>query len=157
MALPPIAELAKLKGDAKKGQSLFLGGQGGCIGCHRVGDKGIDFAPALTEIGTKLGKDVIFDSIINPNAGISMGFETWQITMKNGQIAMGLMRGETNDAVTLVLPGGATNNFEKKQIADRKKLTISMMPPGLQAMFTQDDLVNLVEYLSSLKAAPVKK
>ena len=156
-ALPAIAELAKLKGDAKKGQALFLGGQGGCLGCHRVGDKGIDFAPALTEIGTKLGKDVIFDSIINPNAGISMGFETWQITMKNGQIAMGLMRGETNENVTLVLPGGVTNNFEKKQIADRKKLAISMMPPGLQAMFTQDDLVNLVEYLSSLKAATAKK
>jgi putative membrane-bound dehydrogenase-like protein len=156
-ALPPIAELVKLKGDAKKGQALFLGGAGGCIGCHRVGDKGIDFAPALTEIGTKFGKDVIYDSMINPNAGVSMGFETWQITMKNGQLAMGLIRGETNEAVTLVLPGGVTSNFEKKQITEKKKLTISMMPAGLQAMFTQDDLVNLVEYLSSLKAASVKK
>jgi putative heme-binding domain-containing protein len=95
--------------------------------------------------------------MINPNAGVSMGFETWQITMKNGQLAMGLIRGETNEAVTLVLPGGVTSNFDKKQIAEKKKLTISMMPAGLQAMFTQDDLVNLVEYLSSLKATPVKK
>jgi hypothetical protein len=32
-----------------------------------------------------------------------------------------------------------------------------MMPAGLQALFSQEDLVNLVEYLSSLKAKVAKK
>ena len=41
--------------------------------------------------------------------------------------------------------------FDKKQIAKREKLTTSMMPGGLNQALTQDDLVNLVEYLFSLK------
>ena len=45
-----------------------------------------------------------------------------------------------------------------KEDDDRfEKLPTSIMPPGLQALLSQDDLVNLVEYLSSLKAKVAKK
>ncbi|MFZ4765632.1 MAG: PVC-type heme-binding CxxCH protein, partial [Roseimicrobium sp.] len=151
-ALPPIAELLKLKGDAKKGQAIFAKAESTCTLCHRIGDKGADFGPGLSEIGSKLGKDVLYQSILEPNAGVSMGFETWSITLKNGQAAMGIVRSETNNQLVLALPGGVANTFEKKQIEKRDKLPTSMMPTGLQAMFTQEDLVNLVEYLGSLKA-----
>jgi putative heme-binding domain-containing protein len=98
---------------------------------------------------------VLFEAI--PNAGVSMGFETWSITLKNGQSAIGIIRSETNDQLVLALPGGVANTFEKRLIDKRDKLPMSMMPTGLQALFSQDDLVNLVEYLSSLKAKVVKK
>ncbi|WP_256199437.1 hypothetical protein [Verrucomicrobium spinosum] len=113
-----------------------------------MGNIGADFGPGLTEIGSKLGKEVIYESIINPNAGVSMGFETWQITLKNGTVAMGIVRSETNDELVLALPGGVANSFNKQQIAERKKLPNTMMPSGLQSMFSQEDLVNLVEYLA---------
>ena len=81
-----------------------------------------------------------------------MGFETWLVSLKNGQVAMGIIRGETAQEVTVAMPGGVMNNYPKNQILKRDKLPTSMMPMGLQAMFSQEDLVNLVEYLSSLKA-----
>jgi putative membrane-bound dehydrogenase-like protein len=155
--LPAIAELVKLKGDATKGKAVFMKAESSCTLCHRAGDAGADFGPALSEIGSKLDKDVLFESIFNPSAGVSMGFETWSITLKNGQSAMGIIRSETNDQLVLALPGGVANTFDKRQIDKREKLPVSMMPPGLQALFSQDDLVNLVEYLSSLKAKTVKK
>ena len=150
-ALPPIAELVKMKGDAEKGKVLFAKAESSCTLCHRVGSIGVDFAPGLSEIGSKLGKDAIFDSILNPNAGISMGFETTELKLKNGSSALGIVRSETDGNVVLVLPGGVTNTFKKDQIAGRTKLPVSMMPSGLQALFSQEDLVNLVEYLYSLK------
>ena len=150
-ALPPISELVKLKGDAAKGRAIFERMESSCITCHRVNDKGADFGPALSEIGTKLPKEAIFDSIINPNAGLSMGFETTQLALKGGGIGMGIVRSETNDDVVLALPGGVTQKFAKNTIANREKLTTSMMPSGLNQALTQDDLVNLVEYLSTLK------
>lgn len=156
-SLPPIAQLVKLKGDAAKGKLIFAKAESTCTLCHRIGDKGADFGPALSEIGSKLGKDVLYQSILEPNAGVSMGFETWSIVMKNGQAAMGIIRSETNDQLVLALPGGVANTFDKKQIETREKLPTTMMPTGLQAMFSQDDLVNLVEYLSSLKAKVAKK
>lgn len=156
-ALPPIAELVKMKGDAAKGKAIYAKAESSCTLCHRIGDTGADFGPGLSEIGSKLGKDVLFESILNPNAGVSMGFETWSITLKNGQSAMGIIRSETNDQLVLALPGGVANTFEKRLIDKREKLPMSMMPTGLQALFSQDDLVDLVEYLASLKAKTVKK
>lgn len=149
--LPPIAELAKIKGDVEKGRAVFERAESSCITCHQVGSKGVNFAPALTEIGSKLPKEQLYDAIINPNNGLSMGFETTQLTLKGGGIGLGIVRSETAEEVVLALPGGASNKFEKKQIAKREKLATSMMPSGLNQALSQDDLVNLVEYLASLK------
>jgi putative heme-binding domain-containing protein len=149
--LPAIAELVKMKGDAAKGRAIFERAESSCITCHRVNDKGVDFAPALSEIGSKLPKEAIYDAIINPNAGITMGFETTQLTMKDGTLGMGIVRSETADDLLLALPGGVTTQFRKGEIAKREKLATSMMPSGLNQALTQGDLVNLVEYLASLK------
>ena len=147
--LPPIADLAKLKGNAAHGKALFE--RAACVTCHRINDKGVDFAPALSEIGSKLPKEAIFDAIINPNASISMGFETTQLQAKDGTVALGIVRSETEDELVLALPGGATNKFAKRDIVKREKLPTSMMPSGLNQALSQQDLVDLVEYLASLK------
>ena len=151
--LPPTAELAKMKGDLEKGRAIFERAESSCITCHRVGTAGVDFAPALSEIGSKLPKDQIIEAIINPNTALSMGFETTQLALKDGGIGLGIVRSETAEELVLALPGGASVKFDKKQIAKREKLATSMMPSGLNQALTQDDLVNLVEYLFSLKTA----
>jgi len=112
----------------------------------------VDFAPALSEIGTKLGKDAIYEAIIDPNASIAMGFETTMLTLKDGNAAVGIVRSDTPDEVTLGLPRGITIHYKKSDIAKREKLPNSMMPSGLQQALSEQDLVDLVEYLSSLKA-----
>ncbi|HZJ15505.1 MAG TPA: hypothetical protein VFD27_10665, partial [Chthoniobacteraceae bacterium] len=70
-----------------------------------------------------------------------------------GGIGLGIVRSETADELVLALPGGVATKFARNQIAKREKLTTSMMPSGLNQALSQDDLVNLVEYLASLKAA----
>lgn len=151
-ALPPIGELVKKKGDAEKGRAVFERVETSCVTCHRIGEKGSDFGPALSEIGTKLPKEQLYENIISPNAGVSMGFETTQIMLRDNTAAVGIVRSETNEELILGLPGGATNKVRKGDIAKREKLPVSMMPSGLNQALTQDDLVNLVEYLASLKA-----
>jgi putative heme-binding domain-containing protein len=150
-ALPTTADLVKLQGDIAKGRAVFERTESSCVLCHRIGDKGADFGPGLGDIGAKLPKEQIYENIINPSAGLSMGFETTVLTLKDGTTAQGIVRSDTRQEVVLALPGGATNRFEKGQIAKREKLTTSMMPTGLNQLLSQDDLVNLVEYLASLK------
>jgi putative membrane-bound dehydrogenase-like protein len=149
--LPPIAELVKLKGDLAKGKATFERIESSCVTCHRVSDKGADFGPGLSEIGSKLPKEALYESIISPNAGVSMGFETWQLSLKDGSAAMGIIRSETADEVIVALPGGVATKLAKNTIAKREKLPTSMMPSGLNQALSKDDLVNLVEYLASLK------
>jgi putative membrane-bound dehydrogenase-like protein len=148
--LPPISELVKTTGDINRGRIIAERPESSCVVCHRIGDKGVDFAPALTEIGSKLAKEAIYDAIINPNSGLSMGFETTLLETSDGVSAVGIVRSETAGEIVLALPGGTSNRFDKGRITKREKLATSLMPSGLNQALTQADLTDLVEYLSSL-------
>ena len=121
------------------------------IGSTKAWLTSITSAVRIGEIGSKIPKDQILEAIINPNNGLSMGFESTQLALKDGSGGFGIVRSETAEELVLALPGGASSKFDKKQIAKREKLTTSMMPSGLNQALSQDDLVNLVEYLFSLK------
>lgn len=149
--LPPVSELVKLKGDPVKGAAAFRSEAVGCIKCHQVKGEGIDFGPNLSEIGTKLGKEALYESILDPSAGISFGFEAWQITLKNDDEAYGLIVSETADELAVKATTGIVTRYKKTDIAGRVRQKLSIMPAGLQQGMSQQDFVDLVEYLSSLK------
>ena len=149
--LVPIAELVSRKGDPQKGAAVFRRDTVGCFKCHQINGQGIDFGPNLSEIGTKLARDAIYESIRDPSAGISFGYEAWQIDFKNGDDAFGLVVSETVDELSLKTVGGLVTRYKKNEIARRTKQKLSIMPAGLEQTMSTDDLVDLVEYLSSLK------
>lgn len=150
-AMPSAAELVRQSGDPQKGATIFRRPEINCIGCHQVMGEGTDFGPNLSEIGTKLGKDALYESILDPSSGISFGFEAWAITMKNGDEAYGLLASETEEDLVLKLQGGTLQRLKKVEIANREKQTQSIMPAGLQANLTAREFVDLVEYLASMK------
>jgi len=149
--LPPISQLMKMSGDPTRGAAVFRRDNVGCIKCHQVRGEGLEFGPNLSEIGTKLGKDALFESILDPSAGISFGYEAWQIELKNGDEAYGLVSSETEDELTIKAVGGVTTRYQKGDIAKRTKQKLSIMPAGLQQNMSTQELVDLVEYLTTLK------
>ena len=151
--LPRIPELMKLKGDPDRGAEVFRRDTVGCIKCHQVKREGVDFGPNLSEIGTKLGKDALYEAILDPSAGISFGFEAWQIDLKNGDEAYGLIVSDTAEEIAVKTQGGIVMRYKKSDIAKRQQQKLSIMPAGLEQTMSTQDLVDLVEYLSSLKTA----
>lgn len=149
--LPPLAELLQRKGDPSKGAEVYRREATGCIKCHQVLGEGIDFGPALSEIGSKLGKDALYESILDPSSGISFGYEAWQFELKSGDEVFGLIASETEDEVTVKTQGGLLSKHKKNDIKSRMKMKLSIMPAGLQQAMSATDLVNLVEYLAELK------
>ena len=151
--LPPISELIKRTGDARRGAEVFRREAVGCIKCHQVNGEGIDFGPNLSEIGTKLGKDALCEAILDPSAGISFGFEAWQIELKSGDEAYGLIVSDTAEEIAVKTQGGIVSRYKKSDVTKREQQKLSIMPAGLQQTLSPDDLVDLVEYLLSLKKA----
>lgn len=149
--LPPIAELLRMKGDLAKGARLFTNASPGCANCHVIQGRGIDLGPNLSEIGTKLGKEALIESILEPSSGISFGYEAFSFTLKNGDEAFGILASETADEVAVKAVGGILTRLKKSDLASRQPSKLSLMPAGLQASMTPQELVDLVEYLSSLK------
>jgi putative heme-binding domain-containing protein len=150
-SLVPISELVKRKGDPQKGVAVFRREMVGCFKCHQINGEGVEFGPNLSEIGTKLAKDALYESIRDPSAGISFGYEAWQLDLKNGDDAFGLIVSETADELSLKAVGGIVSRYKKSEIARRTKQKLSIMPAGLEQTMSTEDLVDLVEYLSSLK------
>jgi len=70
-----------------------------------------------------------------------------------GADGLGIITSQTDDELTLKLPGGISIAYKTADIAKRTQLPISIMPPGLQATMTPQELVDMITYLHSLKQA----
>jgi putative heme-binding domain-containing protein len=143
-----IAEVAKAKGDAAKGHAIY---SRICFACHKVGNEGIAYGPDLDEVGTRLKRDEIIESILDPNAAIDPKFLTTNITAGDGHALTGFVTAETADSVTLRLAGGVTQQLKKSDIKKREALKQSSMPEGLGGTMAPAEFFDLIEYLSSLK------
>lgn len=151
--LPSISELVRMRGDPDRGASLFRSEKVGCSKCHQVNGQGTDFGPNLSEIGTKLAKEALYEAILDPSAGISFGYEAWQLELKNGDEAYGLIVSETSDELSVKAVGGVVTTYPKTEIAKRTRQKLSIMPAGLEQAMSAEDLVDLIEFLASLKKA----
>jgi putative membrane-bound dehydrogenase-like protein len=146
--LVTLDELLALTGNTQNGAAVF---KRSCNVCHQVGKEGFDVGPKLTEIGSKLPKEGLFDAIIHPSAGINFGFETWQIDMKDGASLMGIITSKTETEIELKFPGGITQKINKNNIKTLTSIAESLMPEGLHENMTKQELADIIQYLSTLK------
>ncbi|MEZ6068027.1 MAG: c-type cytochrome [Planctomycetaceae bacterium] len=151
--LPSIAELASRGGDATHGSVLFHS-TATCATCHQVGTLGKNVGPNLSEIGKKLAKEAMYESILYPSAAISHNFENWLVVDDDGNQYSGLLVSETDDAVEIKDPKGLVRSVPRGKIEVMKKQEVSLMPADLQKLLTASELVDIVEYMTTLKEAP---
>ncbi|MCS1407649.1 MAG: hypothetical protein M2R45_00809 [Verrucomicrobia subdivision 3 bacterium] len=153
-SLPDVSldrsELIAKKGNMERGREVFRDAQNTCLNCHKAEGMGSDVGPDLSEIGKKLGKDALYEAILNPNAGISFGYEGWDIILESGDELSGIIISEQEDQLTLRNLLGDPVIIPKKDIFEKHQMTSSLMPGGLGQVINRTDLVDLVEYLSQL-------
>ncbi|MCL9967830.1 MAG: c-type cytochrome [Aquirufa antheringensis] len=147
-AHPAMAELINMSGDAVKGKVVFTNS---CTMCHLVNNEGIDFGPKLSEIGTKLSKEGMYMSILHTNAGIGFGYETFEVKTKSGDTYQGIIVSKNETDIVLRIPGGIVKSFKTSALKSYKQLPESLMPEGLADGMSTPELVDLIEYLSTLK------
>jgi len=149
--LPSLAELLKMPSDAIRGEKVFFKAESACSSCHQVFGKGIEVGPNLSEIGSKLPREALVESILDPSAGISFGFELFNIETKSGDEAAGIIVSETADEISLKDAKGLVLKYKKSDLTRREKMKQSIMPTGLQATMSTQEFVDLIAYLSELK------
>ncbi len=143
-----LNELLAISGNVVNGQAVF---SRACFVCHQVNGAGLEFGPALSEIGTKLPKQGLYDAIVHPSSGVSFGYEGWQIEMKDGSILTGIISNRTETDIEIKYPGGAIQKIKTGDVKTMKELPGSLMPEMAQT-FTNQEFADLLEYLSSLKS-----
>lgn len=143
-----ISALSAKSGDVNQGKQVFTKN---CTSCHLIGSEGTAFGPPLNEIGSKYGKPELYQSILEPSKAINFGYEGEQIITKNGGIYIGIKMNETNEILTLKVVGGQQESIDIKNIKERIKLKQSLMTANLYQGMTEQELVDLVEFLSTKK------
>ena len=98
--LPQIHQLVATKGDVKNGRLVF-NTTGTCHKCHVVNKIGREIGPDLSEIGSKLSRQAMFESIIFPSAGISHNYEAYTLVLVSGTTSTGLIISETDESIRL--------------------------------------------------------
>ena len=142
-----IDHIAKKTGNSQNGKTVF---QKFCFACHKAGDIGIDFGPGLSEIGDKLPKTELYLAIVKPNAGISFDYEGWIIQTKQGGSLAGIV-SESDEDLIVRMVGGVSQKVRKTEVAKRQKMPLSLMPEGLHLAMSEQELIDLVEFLAGLR------
>ncbi len=146
--LPSIRELTRATAVPANGRAVY---EKNCAECHQVNGFGKDFGPNLSEIGDKLSRSALFRSVLDPNAGISFNYEGTIVSLRSGDSVVGIVQSETSDDIEVKLPGGIVNRYAKTDVTGREPLKTSIMPAGLQAAMTKQELIDLVAYLTELR------
>src|SRR5262245_20179912 len=122
-----------------------------CVRCHRVGDAGERVGPELTGIGARFGRAYLIESILEPGRSVVPGFVALRVDLADGRSLTGVKTAETDTTLTLVDPEVKKHELKKADVLEQRPLTTSAMPDGLEKRLTEQEFVDLIAYLVSLK------
>lgn len=143
-----VPAIEKLPPDVDAGREVFAKS---CSTCHSVNGAGGKIGPDLTAIKNKFDRKTLLENIVDPNAAIVFGYETWAIDLKDGESLFGFLIADSPGRITLRDLAGRDRVIESGLILSRKKHEGSVMPSPVALGLSNQDLANVSAYLMSLK------
>lgn len=130
-------------GDGPRGRAVFAKT---CQQCHTLFDTGGKVGPDLT--GSNRGDlDYILQNIVDPNAVIPNEYRASTVDMKDGRSLTCIVKQQDDKAVTVVTQN-ETLVLPRNEIDSIQQSELSMMPEGLLAPLTDQEVRDLIYYLS---------
>jgi putative heme-binding domain-containing protein len=146
-----MAGLNALGGDVEGGRKVFTRA---CQACHRVGEEGADFGPNLSDVGKRLKRDEILESILFPNKTIDPKFRATNIVTVDGTAVSGLVVGEDEKELSLLLGQGTVKKIPQQDIDIRQEVDVSSMPERLNDSMSGAEFLDLLEFLAAQQETP---
>ncbi|MCD6050124.1 MAG: putative beta-propeller-type glycoside hydrolase [Verrucomicrobia bacterium] len=133
----------KLKGDAKQGKLIYAER---CVSCHRAEGEGHALGPDIVTVKTT-GREKLLVNILDPNREVPPQFLSYAIDTRDGESYSGLVVNESPSNVTLRMAFGQETTVTRSNIVKMNSNGQSLMPEGLEAGLTPQDLANLLEFI----------
>ena len=138
-------------GDLKRGKSIYLSAAAKCSICHKVAGQGGVVGPDLSQIGGKFDRTHLIESILDPSAEITQGYQSSIIHTKAGRIFTGIVKSESAKGVTLLDAEGKQVTIAIGDVESKQSSKTSLMPAGLADGLTPAEFTDLIRYLASLR------
>ena len=134
-----------LTGNIEKGEATF---RGRCLICHQLGQEGGRVGPAMGEF-QRHGKGKILLNLLDPNKTVQPDYIGWMLSTSSGESAIGRVMEDTGTAVTLRDVAGSDRLFTRDQIESLVSTGRSLMPEGIEAGLSEQDVADLLAFISS--------
>lgn len=141
----PAAE-SVVPGDRAAGEQYFFG-QGRCANCHMVDGRGKAVGPDLSNVAHESTVDELRESLLQPSARITPGYELVTVRLRDGQMVRGFARSRSNFEIVVQDLKGQFYLLRENEISVIEEQKQSLMPP---VKTSPQELQNLMAYLSSL-------
>jgi putative membrane-bound dehydrogenase-like protein len=142
-ALAEASQALVLKPVPAEGRAVF---NAVCASCHRLDREGHAVGPDLFDIRRQTKENILFH-IVNPDAEIAPAFTAYLAEAKDGRILSGILVGDTPTSITLRGPLGVETSLLRADLAKLEALPGSLMPTGLEAGLSNQQLADLLAYL----------
>jgi len=149
---PNTTMLLTLVGSTVKGRNLFLQtGRTLCISCHRVQGRGKNIGPDLSQVGSRLNREQLLESLLEPAKTITEGYSLYSLEMKSGEIQTGFLLERAKENTRFRLLSGEELTIPTRSVLRFTDLPISAMPAGLLQNLAPQEAADLLAYLVSLR------
>jgi putative heme-binding domain-containing protein len=149
--LAALADKVASSGNAARGAEYFKLGKGSCVACHKIADAGRAIGPDLSKIGAIRSERDLLESILFPSNTLARDYEAHIFETRDGQQSQGLIKSHTAEGLLIVDIAGQERTLVHQEIIADVILTTSLMPMGLDQTMAENELLDLVAYLKSLR------
>ncbi|MEM9366701.1 MAG: DUF6797 domain-containing protein [Planctomycetota bacterium] len=154
LEVPAIARRARVLGDPSRGSILFYRQGLGCTQCHSAGEGAKQLGPDLSRLGVRATYDHVVESILYPSKDIQNGFKSERFLTTDGQVIVGMIADESDDALSVMVPGEDAPKRIPLDEIDARAPAGSMMPAGLiNQLADESEFFDLVSFLVELGTA----
>ncbi|MDA7888428.1 c-type cytochrome [Akkermansiaceae bacterium] len=135
----------RLQGKAKEGKTIF---DQRCAVCHLPPNDQAPNGPDLRAI-TDRSREGLFSSILDPNQSIDPSYTGYSVTLANNTSLYGRILSENANHLTIRLLDGSDRQLARRDIKSLTNNKLSLMPEGLEAGLTHQNLADLISFLQS--------
>lgn len=144
----------ELKGGSwARGHALFFNDKSQCGRCHLVRGEGGRIGPDLSNLVHR-DYDSVLRDLRMPSAAINPDYLSYVVTLKDGRVMTGTLRGE-GDKLWVGGSDGKETSIGRNEIDSLAASPVSVMPEGLDKKLTPVELRDLLFFL--LTEPPTKK
>lgn len=136
-------------GDPERGREIFNdAAKSLCLTCHVMGERGVEFGPDLTGIGSIRSERDLLEAIVFPSASIARYYEMVVVKRKRGE-TVGLIRRDNTDQLVLAAAPGVEQSVPIREIKAAQYSSVSLMPEVFDALLKPHEIADLVAYLKT--------
>jgi uncharacterized protein len=135
----------KKTGDVALGKAVF---KKHCAICHTHSGEGTKIGPDLSGVAVHTKEHLLID-ILDPSRSVEGNYRIYALETKKGKTFNGLLASETKTTIEIIDSEAKKHVIERDDIESLAASTKSLMPDGFEKTLKQDELIDLLEFLTA--------